>query len=222
MSYILEALKKSDQQRQRDATPTLTAAQATVVVEKRSRLVYYGLLAMVLLGAGVAIGWWHPWQAEPSVHKAESIAARLPILRQTAPAMMNGVPETTGNTAKLLPAPNAIHAAQPAPMINAKPAEISETHIASAPVLPAAPSGAEQEQRAIPMSELPPAIRQEIPSITIEVHAYSDTPARRLVSINSRILHEGESLTPALKLEQITPDGVIFTYKGYRFQRGIR
>ena len=29
-------------------------------------------------------------------------------------------------------------------------------------------------------------------------------------------------VAPGLKLEQITPDGMIFSYKGYRFSRGVR
>jgi general secretion pathway protein B len=56
----------------------------------------------------------------------------------------------------------------------------------------------------------------------VQFHAYSDTPKNRLVGINSRILHEGESVTPELKLEQITPEGVILSYKGYRIEHGIR
>jgi hypothetical protein len=49
MSYILEALKKSDQQRQRGATPTLPVGQVMVVAPKQHFSVYYGLLAAVLL-----------------------------------------------------------------------------------------------------------------------------------------------------------------------------
>ena len=72
------------------------------------------------------------------------------------------------------------------------------------------------------MTELPVAIQQEIPAMTVQLHAYASNPSERLVSINSIRLREGESLMLGLKLEQITPDGMIFSYKGYRFQRGIR
>lgn len=58
--------------------------------------------------------------------------------------------------------------------------------------------------------------------MTIQFHAYSSIPANRMVSVNSMMLHEGESLMPGLRLEQITVDGMIFSYKGYRFLRGIR
>jgi hypothetical protein len=36
------------------------------------------------------------------------------------------------------------------------------------------------------------------------------------------MLREGEHVVPGLKLEQITPDGMIFGYKGYSFRRGVK
>ena len=72
------------------------------------------------------------------------------------------------------------------------------------------------------IAELPVSIQQEIPKMSISVHAYSGTPKERLVGLNERMLREGDYLAPGLLLEQITPDGVIMSYKGYRFRRGVR
>jgi general secretion pathway protein B len=83
-------------------------------------------------------------------------------------------------------------------------------------------AGVAQEQKAIPFDELPLQIQQEIPAVTVQLHSYSGNPSERLVYINSIRLREGESLMSGLRLEQITPDGMIFSYKGYRFKRGIR
>ena len=58
--------------------------------------------------------------------------------------------------------------------------------------------------------------------MTISVHAYSGNPGDRLVSINNRMLREGDSVAPGLRLEQITPDGMIFGYRGYSFRRGVK
>ena len=66
-------------------------------------------------------------------------------------------------------------------------------------------------------SDLPPAIRQEIPPLAISVHFYSSQRENSLVSINGRSLRGGEEAAPDLRVEQITVDGVIFSYKGYRF-----
>jgi len=199
MSYILDALKKSDQQRQRGATPTLQAAQVTVATPRRPLFIYYSLLAVVLLVAGIMIGWLHPWQADLSSLESEHIAAQSPIAipQQTLPAP--------------LPAPPEMHSK------NATPGAV-----APVPDKPAKLADIAQEQKAMPLNELPLAIQQAIPAMVVQLHAYSSKPSERLVSINSIRLREGESLMLGLRLEQITPDGMIFSYKGYRFQRGIR
>src|SRR5450755_2868961 len=98
MSYILDALKKSDQQRQRGATPTLQAAQITVAAPKRPMFIYYGLLAAVLLGAGIMIGWLQPWQPEQAPFATEPVAAKSPISipQQATPAPLTAPPEMPG------------------------------------------------------------------------------------------------------------------------------
>lgn len=58
--------------------------------------------------------------------------------------------------------------------------------------------------------------------MTVSVHAYSARPADRMVGINNRMLREGEYVAPGLKLEQITPEGMVLGYKGYSFRRGVK
>ncbi|MFZ5522458.1 MAG: general secretion pathway protein GspB [Pseudomonadota bacterium] len=197
MSYILDALKKSDQQRQRDAMPPLQPMQVTAAAPKRKMSAYYGLLAAVLLGAGVMVGWLRPWQPEQPPAEAASIAAEapIPVTQQDAP-----LPAPTGTFGKT----EVASAAEPARKESSMLAE------------------AAQEQQATPFDELPLQIQQEIPDMKVQLHAYANNPSERLVSINDIRLREGGSLMSGLRLEQITPDGMIFSYKGYRFQRGIR
>ena len=187
MSYILDALRKSDQQRQRGAVPTLLTAQATAVAPKRSALLFYGLFAAALVSAGIAIGWLRPWQSEPAAPATKPIATQ-PLgsdLRQTAPALLPALPE-------------------PGRPVGTDPAD------------------AAQGQRVMTLAELPLSIQQEIPRMSVSVHAYSGEPQNRLVGINERMLREGGYVAPGLRLEQITPDGMIFSYKGYHFSRGVR
>lgn len=236
MSYILDALKKSDQQRQLGATPTLQAAQVTVAATKRPMFIYYGLLAVVLLGAGIMIGRLRPWQPEQPPPVTEPVAAISPISisQQAASAPLTAPPEMPSKTAQEFPAENLTRAGQPVPVAGAmqpnNPALVnSGTPGAAAPIpdksMPeksASLAGVAQEQKAMPLDELPPPIQREIPAMTVQLHSYSSNPSERLVYINSSRMREGESLMPGLRLEQITPDGMIFSYKGYRFKRGIR
>lgn len=198
MSYILEALKKSEQQRQRGSTPTLQAAQMTVLAPQRPMSVYYGLLALVLLStgitAGITIGWLRPGQPQPMPVKTETVA----------PPALPVTPDTSGDTAQ-----------------SYRSARIAAEPVAATPVQDK-PTSTAQDDQAIPLSELPPHIQHEIPAMEVQLHAYASVPDERLVSINSIRLREGGSLMLGLRLEQITPDGMIFSYKGYRFRRGVR
>jgi general secretion pathway protein B len=214
MSYILEALKKSDQQRQLGATPTLQAAQVTVAAPKRPLFIYYGLLAAVLLGAGIMIGWLLPWQPEQPPPETKPIAAISPISisQQAASAPLTAPPEMLG----------AMKPNNPALVNSGTPSAAAPIPDKSMPEKSASLAGVAQEQKAIPFDELPLQIQQEIPAMTVQLHSYSGNPSERLVYINSIRLREGESLMLGLRLEQITPDGMIFSYKGYRFKRGIR
>jgi len=205
MSYILDALKKSDQQRQRGATPTLPSAQATMAAPKQPVSLYYSMLAVILLGAGIAIGWLHPWQTEQAVAKPSVARPAIADLGQTVQTARTVQAEMEAKPQQSWPTP------PPAP---------------AAPVVsPGKPVGfadAGQEPKVQPLSELPLAIQNELPAMTMQLHSYSSKSGSSMVSINSRMLKEGESLSPGLRVEQITADGVIFSYKGYRFLFAIR
>ena len=69
-------------------------------------------------------------------------------------------------------------------------------------------------------SQLPVSIRQQLPEISISLHFYSKKPQRRKVSVNGRMLGESDRLDN-LTVEEITPDGVIFSFQGIRFHKQI-
>ena len=205
MSYILDALRKSDQQRRRNAAPTLLTLQPSAVVRKRPAYVTYGLLAVILIGGGVVVGWLRPWQSEPAAVKP---VESKPIESKPGPAAP--VASEIASHVKpdnVLPEANSLASGKTAP-----PPE-RRVDIAAADAA---------GETVVEMEKLPTSIREEVSKITISVHAYSNTPGKRLVGIGRRILHEGDYVIPGLKLEEITPDGMILGYKGYRFRRGVK
>ena len=216
MSYILDALRKSDQQRRRNAAPTLLTLQPSAVVRKRPAKLVYGLLAVILVGGGVVIGWLRPWQSEPAAVKALDLKTAEPKPIESKPIESKPAPPTPAESAIVSPV--------------VKPGSGSpETHaLASGRTAPPAERRVDiaaadaAGETVIEMDKLPNSIRDEVSKITISVHAYSITPEKRLVSVGRRILHEGDDVTPGLKLEEITPDGMILSYKGYRFRRGVK
>ncbi len=71
------------------------------------------------------------------------------------------------------------------------------------------------------LSELPVSVQQSLPAINIEGHIYDDRPARRMVIVNGNIRREKQPIGNGLRLEEITPDGVILSYQGNVFHMGV-
>lgn len=116
MSYILDALKKSDQQRQRGATPMLQLAQATEAPPRRPALSQNGAIALALIGVGIIIGWWQPWRAAPSSTPgpvAQPVAAPAPM---PAPRQISLPPAAPAQTEPTDPAPSRPEPVAPAPI----------------------------------------------------------------------------------------------------------
>jgi len=65
---------------------------------------------------------------------------------------------------------------------------------------------------------LPQSLRQRLPELSISFLAYSQKPSERIVSINGRILREGQTIADDLTLEKITSAGAVLNYRGDRFR----
>ena len=224
MSYILDALRKSDQQRQRGVPPPLLALQATAVVPGRRVSISQVVLAALLIGAGIVIGSLRPWQTEQPTAATQPAAMKplessqllsSPVPAPAAATMERQVPAVAKREARAKPRN------KPREAVTAVPQELTGKPVPENPD-GAGRGDAAQEQKVMTIAELPVSIQQEIPKMSISVHAYSGAPKERLVGINDRMLREGDFLVPGLLLEQITLNGVIMSYKGYRFRRGVR
>lgn len=250
MSYILDALKKSEQQRQRGAAPSLAAAPAIDTGPRRSAALRYGLAgaAVLLLVVGITIGTLRPWDTETPASQpvaAKSPAAAVPPPVQAPVAAATPAPASVEITIRteppapgpVPPAPAVVPAATEAPKAPARaavppgqatvprpPAAEESRPPAPAGEKPAGarPSDVAPERPVLPLAELPLPIQQELPRLSILYHIYSANPRDRLVGINDRALREGDAVEPGLVLEQITAEGMILNYKGYRFLRGPR
>jgi general secretion pathway protein B len=235
MSYILDALRKSDQQRQRGQTPTLQATTTAAAAAAQPGVLAYGLFAAILVGSGIVIGWWQPWQA-PAPPTAAALPAAPPALA-AAPATppLNPYPPAAQMPPATTPAPAGIATetvlnseAAAAAATTERPrsgaATVKKNRPAVTPSAAAkkpARSAAGNDQVAPAINELPPAIQQELTPLSVSVHAYSPRASERIVGINNKLLREGGSLPSGLTLEKITPEGMILSYKGYRFRHEL-
>jgi len=80
MSYILDALKKSEEERKRGTVPDLLAVQDAQGQEQKGRHVWpYLLLAALALNAGIFLWWLTPWHATRPTVTAYSTTKQGPL-----------------------------------------------------------------------------------------------------------------------------------------------
>lgn len=226
MSYILEALKKSQAERQLGELPSIHAPQVQLHDGAASASARRTPVWLALGGVGVAVAaallLWQPWQADAA---APAAAAVVPaVLAQAVPAPL----PMAAPPAAVAPAPVAAFvppAATAAPVHHARPVAepkqetpgqaVSPPVAAPAPAVPPTPAA---EESVPGMRDLPEPIQRQIPAIAIGGYIYSKNPADRLLLIDKVLRHEGEELAPGLVLEKLQPKAAIFSFKGYRYR----
>lgn len=226
MSYILEALKKSQAERQLGELPSIHAPQVQLhdgaASASARRTPVWLALGGVAVTVAAALLLWQPWQADAA---APAAAAVVPaVLAQAVPAPL----PVAAPPAAVAPAPVAAFvppAATAAPVHHARPVAepkqetpgqaVSPPVAAPAPAVPPTPAA---EESVPGMRDLPEPIQRQIPPIAIGGYIYSKNPADRLLLIDKVLRHEGEELAPGLVLEKLQPKAAIFSFKGYRYR----
>ncbi|NHQ91081.1 general secretion pathway protein GspB [Janthinobacterium lividum] len=221
MSYILEALKKSQAERQLGELPSIHAPQVQLHDGAASGAARRTPVWLALGGVAVAVAaallLWQPWQAAAT---APAAAPAVPAQAMPAPAPVQVVVPP----AVPVPAPVAVAvppAAIAAPVHHARPVPEprQESPIpAPAPAVPVPAPAAAAEETVPGMRDLPEPIQRQIPPVAIGGYIYSKNPADRLLLIDKVLRHEGEELAPGLVLEKLQPKAAIFSFKGYRYR----
>ncbi len=216
MSYILDALKRADAERERGLVPGLYARQVTSTgprtVSSTPRWVWLALLAGVALAAvAVGLGAWR--SASDAPPKQVLVPAALP-----APVAASAVQPAAPPIAVPVPVTAAPAPAVAAPVVAALVAVAKPVQVVVAPAVPSA-SASRSASVAVPLlAELPEEIRRQIPALTITGAVYSDNPAQRLLLVNNLVLNQGSQAGPDLTLDEIGSKSSVFSFRGTRFR----
>jgi general secretion pathway protein B len=218
MSYILEALKKAQAERQLGSSPTLHAP--TLQGEQASPAARFSLpLIAAVIGMAAVIGVlavlvWRPSEpAAPAAVPGPSAAPSAPALAppvSAPPAVAQAAPTP-------LPAPVADLPPSVANLARAA-APASSASAAAAPAAPAAKPAAAAEEPVVNLRELPEPIQRSIPPVSVGGYIYSKNAADRLLLVDKVLRREGEEVAPGLILEKLQPKEAVFNFKGYRYR----
>ncbi len=225
MSFILDALKKSEERRLlRDVgrAPKQTILELSWSGARRWPL----WLFLAVLPVALAFGWWLrgvSLQPSPESRATAPVAVvpsdkALPPVeppRAVAPEVGKVThPVEVGRAAPFAPVP------ADSVVVSGQPATGVPRAVASKPALrEIRPAQAPSVAKPLPVSGRAPAARQDhLPKLTMSLHFYTANPAQRMVRIDNHIVREGQSLSGNLVLEEITPTGASFSYAGERFE----
>jgi general secretion pathway protein B len=244
MSFILDALKKSESDRQRQSGPALFEVK---VAPPRNRLPLWAIAVAVLLAVNLVIVGWLLLRRS-AAHAEGSVLAAATAAPLSAPATVTAAPPVSAPSPQP-PAPAAaatVSTAAPAPTVSAVPASASgaQATAAAAAVAALRPGRADETPSAedlAPAAEPAPVpvlgshVRRgtvdgvplyqdwaatpgsQVPPLRLDLHVYAPRPEDRFVMINMKKLREGDSLPEGVRVESITPEGAVLSYSGSRF-----
>jgi general secretion pathway protein B len=238
MSYILDALRRADSERERGAVPGIHAQPVPIGSQEDGNPPR--IKPWMWAAGGVAAGLlaWFGWQdlqhasppAEPMVAAMDAPPVPMPqgasppppppaaMPTPAAPPVRMAAPASIPPPARaaVMPQPPRDMAMPPpAPAKTSVPARAaSEPAVAAMAASPPASSSAD---RLYAINELPDAIQRELPKVTVGASIYSDNAASRFLVINGQVFHENDQIQPGLLLEQIKLKAAVLRYKGYRY-----
>jgi general secretion pathway protein B len=147
----------------------------------------------------------------PPVTEASISLPPVPVM--SGPAAMPPPTQVEGEVSSAPPPVNLM----PSPVIPAAPPDATTE---SVPAVPASEQAPPADGRALDLSELPASVRAELPKLLVSGHVWSEESSLRLLSVDDRLLHEGGEAAPGVSLLEITPEGAVFVFKGWRFRVG--
>jgi general secretion pathway protein B len=218
MSYVLEALRRAEAQRQRGRVPGLEAqplappapTAAPTAPGRWPLLAGAGLL--LLAGAGGAWLWLAASAPDRTPAAGPTPVPAAPPVLPTTPAT-DPAPPPAGVARVQPPAAPALRPLPPAPAPVDEKTAARPGPMAGPKAGPGVATG-----RALRPQELPEPDRRQFPALAFGGAIDSPQPEARMLVINGQVWREGEQPAPGLLLERITLRSATFRWRSHRVE----
>jgi general secretion pathway protein B len=233
MSYILEALRKAERERNLGQVPTLEAKTADAAPSPRS--VWPWLLAGALVVNAGVLALWLLYPREqaaapvpPPLATTETRVLSPPVpppsvsdYMPPSPTLVDEEPisEPPVVTVRepVLPEPASARYAEPRAGESAanarprtEPVEAHDAHVDE-------PAIDDRQATIVALRDMPPEFRRSLPAMKMDAHFYTEVEGRSFVMINLRKYKVGERLAEGPQVVEIVGDGVILSHQGREF-----
>jgi general secretion pathway protein B len=221
MSLILDALKKSEAERQRQSGPTLLEVRVT---QPRRRYPTWVIAVAVLLAVNMLLllAFVLRRPATPGAPAAAAAAPASSVPAAASAPMASALPSSVAPVAVATPAAAAIGAPDAGVLVT--PPRISpEPDLAAdgpngsgnpADDEPAVPASAAASYSSLPSFN---DVGGDMPELRLDLHVYAVHARERYALINMHRVHEGDTLAEGPRVLAITREGVALDYRGQQF-----
>jgi len=196
MSFILDALKKSESERQQQSNSEFASVPSSS--GNPSSLKWLWILgALLLVNVAVLLGL---------------------LLRDDAPAEDAVIATSSSTNEAAVAEPSFEEQVAAAKLIQPQPAAVTQAE-PSGPAASAAPKSTPSSSggRILTIDEVRLNGSLQLGDLHLDIHVYSDVPEERFVFINMAKLREQSQLEDGPTVTEITRDGVILEYQGTTF-----
>jgi general secretion pathway protein B len=231
MSYILDALRKSQQARQPGTAPR-TGAVHNVSLALPVSGWWLALGVVLLLGilAAVLLFWrgtvanlpdppavpvtGEPVAVEPASAPAPVVLEK-PVAVPESPARKTAPVTDLAEQAKLPappPPPKKVAAVRTEKKAVVNRSSETVRTAATAPALPLI------EDDTPLLQQMPQDFQRALPALAVTIHVYSHDASQRILFINNREYRKGSQIDGGIRVEDIVPDGAVLSFRGERFK----
>jgi hypothetical protein len=234
MSYILDALRKSEQERHPGVRQQPRVAVHQIAVPWHGGwLLIAGLVLLPPLLVAVIILWQNAdnvsTQAPPTVAVAPVSPAPVvaaPPVAPVAPVAESPAPVIRHRESARIDAPvrdlaeqaRVPEVAVPKP-VAVKPAPKHKAVTAVSPPRAQVKQAVTAETNDAPiLQQMSEEFQRTLPPMAVTIHVYSPQESQRILFINNRETHKGSMIDGGVQVEEIVSDGVVLNYQGQRFK----
>ena len=215
MSYLLDALRRAEREREAQSAPHGLQARSSAHTAGKARPMWPFVLlgfagALVLVSAAL-------WLTRPPP-AAATVSVAPPSPAPAVPSLSEQVETpSTVETLDTLMDPEAI---EPLALSEAEALE-EEASATAPPEAPAAEPAEPEAPRHQSLREMSPDYRASFPKLNLDVHAYDADPAQSFVMVNGRRYRNGETLTEGPRISAILPEGLLLQHNGQSVLIGV-
>lgn len=225
MSFILDALKKSESERQRQAGPALLEMR---IVRPTRRLPIWAVIVGIVLILCVGVLAWVALRSTPVAAPETAAITQAPATGAVPAGNAIATPQAAPAAATAAPATVAPASAPAAPAANPTPAQTESQSSGAADdnnpadtepaVVPQTTSASESASAANLRTYA--ELGNSLPELRLDLHVYAANPAERYAFINMHKVREGDVTAEGVQVKEITREGVVLSFRGTEFLLG--